>query len=440
MIMKKINIFTFILALLVFAGCDYNEDNFPGYDSAKITDIAQYEGVFAGTYPEEGYFTDHTALQTAVDKMLKDTFKYVDKTSAAKISVLYGDITPGFSAADEAYTLTTEDYDSMGEENGQPGKYDNFDGNMDVDGYLIDFITKKYASLAQGKVVSVSYEFYKEGTKTNSYKKEVSGWHRVELNAFSASLNYEMVRDDYDAMGTESGKPGRYGNFDANMDIDHYVSIMLTQKFPYAMENTTAQVSYAYYANNVTATKSSFYKVSGGSWMGYDPYASIVDVTAKVAEMEFDGTNWILKRLLGGSWKYTFQTSDYQKLVDWVKVNKPAYMSTQNDTDEYYYGAAPGYGNINNKPSTWKSYYNVNGEYDGKSDDEMYDLMDKRIAEGIISHILPDLISTPDTGLSYQITYKLYGGRKGDGFYMQAFMYNESEGKYEVVSAAPIKQ
>lgn len=440
--MKKINIFTFLLALLVFAGCDYNDDNFPGYDSATITDVVQYEGAFAGSYPDEGYFTDRTAMATAIDAMLKDTFKYITKDSEAKISVLFGDVTSGFSAADEAYTLVAADYDAMGEENGQPGRYNNFDANMDVDGYLIDFLGQKYASLAQGKVVSITYQFYASGattTETNSYEKLVSGWHRVELNAFAADISYKMDSADYRAMGTTSGYPGRYYNFDSNMDIDHYIGVMLGQKYPYALENTTAQVTYLYYANSATTERSSYYKHDGVRWNAYDPYADVVDVTTKIAEMSFNGTDWSLTRLLGGSMKIVLAPSHYVQLVDWVKVNKPAYMSTQSDEEEYYFGSSGKYSNINNAYNTWKSYYNVNGQYDGLSNDAMQEVMDARIAEGIIKVLLPEMISTPDTGLSYQVTYAIYGGR-GTGNYMQAFMYNEDEGAYEVVSSTPIKQ
>lgn len=437
--MKKINIFTLLLALLVFAGCDYNEDNFPGYDSAKITDLVQYEGVFSGSYPDDGYFTDRAAMTTAIDKMLKDTFKYIDKSSEAKISVLFGDITPGFSAADVAYTLTADDYDSMGEESGQPGKYNNFDSKMDVDGYLIDFIGKKYASLAQGKIVSISYEFYKEGTKVNSYKLQANGWHKIELNAFAADLTYEMVTEDYDAMGTESGKPGRYDNFDANMDIDHYIGVMLGQKYVYAAENTTAQVTYKYYANSATTTPFRYYQFDGMRWNAYDPYAATIDVTTKIAEMVFNGTDWTLNRLLGGAMKYALAEADYGKLVDWVKVNKPAYMSTQSDVEEYYFGASAKYFNINNAYNTWKNYYNVNGQYDGLSNDQIQEIMDARMAEGIIKVVLPELAATPDPGLSYQVIYNVYNGR-GSGNYMQAFMYNEEKSAFEVVSSIPVKQ
>lgn len=440
--MKKISIFSIIALIASLISCDYNDDNFPGYDNAKLTDVGQYDGVFDRSYPDGGYFTDKTEVESAINTMLKDSILYPDKGYKASITIMFGDVTPGFSREDVAYTLVDADYDSMGEENGQPGKYNNFDNKMDVDGYLIDFITQKYASLVQGKIVSITYMYYETGAgtnaRTNSYKKEVSGWYRIELNAFAADISYKMVTEDYDAMGTESGKPGRYDNFDANMDINQYLDVMLRQKYPYAAVNSTAMVTYDYYASTTTS-RSSYYRFDGIRWGAFDPYADTIDVTAKIAEMEFNGTSWVLDRLLGGSYKYSLTIPDCGKLLDWVKINKPEYVSVQYDNEEFYFGASAHYGNINNDYAKWKETYNKNGEFTGKTDDQVQLIMDERIAWGISNLILPDLISTPDPGVSYQITYNVYKGR-GTGDYMQAFMYNEEEGKYEVVSSVPVKQ
>lgn len=53
---KKIILGLFATALL-WAGCDYNEDNFPGFDDNPLTDVIHYEGDFTGKYPSEGYFS-----------------------------------------------------------------------------------------------------------------------------------------------------------------------------------------------------------------------------------------------------------------------------------------------------------------------------------------------------------------------------------------------
>ncbi len=525
--MKKINIFGLLFALLCLAGCDYNEDNF-GELSPTITDKVNAELAYDGSkYPSDGYFTDKAGVQTAMNEFLVKKYTYCDAGSTAKVSdVLFGDITPGYAAADAKYTLTDDDYVAMGTDAGQPGKYKNFDANMDVDSYLKTFCASKYASLAAGKVVSISYKFYASGAGTStlvqSYKKEGSSWIPVQLQAYAADItdvlvgadaNYTLKDADYTAMGTdagqpgkyknfdakmdveayligfcttkyasnavgyiacitymyygsgatteqymylkktasswmkinfesdyramgiESGKPGKYDNFDANMDIDMYLSTFLKMKYPYTAAGKTAEVTYKYYANQLTTTPSRVYKYDGAVWAAFDPYAETVAVSAKIAEMAFDGKAWILKRLLGGSTGYKLEPADYVKLVAWVLANKPAgYSREGSTTEEYYFGAASGtYNNINNNYNTWRTYYNVNGEYTGKNDEQMQEIMDTRMAEAISDHILPDVYPTPDPGISYVVTYKVYAGR-GAGDYSMNFMYNEETKKFERVS------
>lgn len=432
--MNKKMIFSLFALMLLLAGCDYNDKYFDGYDDNPIADIIQYEGEFTGKYPAEGYFSDRAALQTELNSMLKGIYPYCDKGSTAKVNVQYGDITQDYApvAADEEYTLVKEDYDSMGTEPGQPGKYDNFDANMDVDAFLTAFCDVKYASLAAGKIVSVTYKFYGGGKTSDlvkTYKKVADGWE--EYSSFAPDKELTLATEDYDAMGTESGQPGKYDNFDANMDADFILGIFLKQKYAYAKAGTTCEVTYKYYANKVTSDVSALYKYDGNAWTAYDPFAEILTVSTKIAELSFDGTAWTVLRLLGGTKTITFAATDYQALVDWVIANKPAFLSDQNPTqEEYYFGSSGKYGNINNKYSTWKSFYNVDGYLTGKSDEEIQAIMDEHLAFGIAEVLLPTWIDKPDSGLSYVVVYKIYSGR-GDGNYAMSFMFNEELGMFE---------
>lgn len=421
-------------ALLIMVGCDYNDKYFEGYDDITIPAVANFEGDFTGKYPTEGYFTDRAALEAAVNTMLKGMYKYCDKGSTAKVSVLYGDVTPGYKAADVSYELTEDDYVAMGTENGQPGRYKNFDANMDLDAYLIAFCDTKYADLAVGKAVSITYKFYASGAGTSnkiaSYRKEASGWVAVDLG-YAADSTYTLETEDYDSMGTESGKPGRYDNFDANMDVDLYLTTFLKIKFPYTAVGATCEVFYQYYASGTT-TVSRIYKYDGSIWTYFDPYEDTLEVTTKIAEMEFDGTNWVMLRLMGGSQTIQMTGVEYTLLVDWVKANKPEYMSTQKDNEEYYFGSSAGYSNINNAYNTWRNYYNVNGEYNGLSNDELQAIMDKRLASGISTLLLPGLVPTPDPGLTYVVVYNVYQGR-GTGNYSMSFVFDNTENAFEWV-------
>lgn len=433
--MKK-NFLLSALALLLLVGCDYNDKYFDGLDNIPIPDMVDYEGEFTADYPSDGYFTDRTALEKSVNTMLKGQFPFCDEGSTAKISVLFGDVIPGFSQADASYELQVDDYNAMGEDSGQPGAHDNFDSNMDIDAYLIAFCADKYAALEVGKVVSISYKFYATGagvsTQIKSFKKESAGWVKVELDAYAADLSYTLEDADYDSMGEESGKPGRYNNFDSNMDVDHYLTIFLKGKYPYAAANTVANVSYLYFSGG-TSTRNSFYKYDGAIWLPYDPYTDVVEITTKVANMEFDGSNWVLKRLMGGTSTLNMVLADYTLLLEWVKENKAAYLSTMNPQEEFYFGASAAFGNINNNYSTWKGHYNINGEYDGLSNDQLQLIMDERMAWGIANVILPARLAEPDSGLSYAFIYKVYSGR-GAGDYKMSFMYNDESGEFELIS------
>ena len=252
--MNKNIIFSLFAMLLLLAGCDYNEEHFPGFDDVTRTDVVHFEGEFTGSYPSDGYFMNKAALADAVADMLEDLYPYCDKGSTAKVSVLFGEITEGFKAVtpDVSYTLTTE---------------------------------------------------------------------------------------DYDAMGTESGQPGKYDNFDSNMDVAFYIATFMKNKFAYAEEGVTYEVSYKYYANKTTTTETILMKYDGTNWTEYDPYADVLTVSTKVAEMSYDGNTWSLGRLLGGSKTIVMGYDEYYALVEWVLTNKPAYKDTRYDNSEYYFGS-----------------------------------------------------------------------------------------------------
>ena len=130
--MNKKLIYSLCAASFLMTACDYNEDNFPGFDQEPLTDVIYYEGDFTGKYPAEGYFSlvqgDEEAgkatIEEALISMLEDTYPYCDKGSSAKIKVKVADVLPPQGTdvvADEEYELTTADYDGMGTDDKQPG-------------------------------------------------------------------------------------------------------------------------------------------------------------------------------------------------------------------------------------------------------------------------------------------------------------------------------
>ncbi|MDL2245544.1 hypothetical protein LJC54_08610 [Parabacteroides sp. OttesenSCG-928-J18] len=437
--MKKINIYISLLAILLLAGCDYNEEHFSGYDSNLVKDVIAYTGEYTGEYPDAGYFTDRTSLTTAVDKMLKGIYLYNDKNSTAKVSILYGETTPGYSLPKEDYSLKAEDYDSMGKGAGQPGEHDYFDASMDINGYLIDFVAKKYASLATGDIVTIYYLFNeadgKKETLTTSFKKEAYGWDKTELNSFIASYYYTLIADDYKEMGNGTNEPGEKNYFTSAMNIDGYLGSFLRMQYPYAIAEKTAVVVYNYLEKGAVITKTSVYEFDGTNWNSYDPYASVMTVTTKIADMKYDGSNWSLNLLIGGSVEVTIKKDELLYLVEWVKNNKYAYWV--DDLNEFYYGSAAKWGEVNNNYTNWKAN-DPNNEYASLSDDQLQALMDKRISEGFASHVLPALYSDPNPELSYDVSYNVYRGNRA-GWNIVSFMYDKDKKVFYEI-AAPAKK
>lgn len=149
--MKK-NIFLTLAAGLALAtSCVNVNDNFDLSGAKDVDNVIAVEEDFAGKYPSEGYFSSKADMESAISTWLMGKYLACDAGSTAKISVKYGP---------KEYVLTSADYDSMGEEKGQPGKYDNFDSKMDVDAYITAFLTTKYPEATEGEVRNIGYKFY----------------------------------------------------------------------------------------------------------------------------------------------------------------------------------------------------------------------------------------------------------------------------------------
>lgn len=178
--MNKKLIYSLCAASFLITACDYNEDNFPGFDQEPLTDVIYYEGDFTGKYPTEGYFSivqgnedaGKETIEKALISMLEDTYPYCDKGSSAKIKVKVADVMPEQMeepAFDDKYTLQKEDYDAMGTGKGQPGEHDNFSSTAKPNDYLPAFCATKFADKAEGIVMKVTYVYY-SGKAVNEYK------------------------------------------------------------------------------------------------------------------------------------------------------------------------------------------------------------------------------------------------------------------------------
>lgn len=437
--MNKKLIYGLCAASFLMTACDYNEDNFPGFDQEPLTDVVYYEGEFTGKYPTEGYFSlvqgdeesGKATIEKALIEMLEDTYPYCDKGSSAKIKVKVADVMPSQEkepAYEDAYELSTADYDAMGTGKNEPGEHDNFSYRIDPNDYLPDFCAGKYADKAEGVTT----------TQAKYYKKGADGWTEEPLIPYDADKKLPLEEQDYDAMGIEAGEPGANDTFVSDEQADAYLPIFLQNKYTYvAKEGLTVEVTYKVSGKE----KKTIYRYNGSAWEVYNPKASIVvSVTERITVMKFDGKEWKLSNLISDIKELSLTNAEYTKLVEWVKENKPEFMSTQNTTSEYYFGADTKNNNINNKYSTWTQYYNVDGYLNDLKDEEIQVIMDERLAkEAFPLILLPDMVDNPDPDISYTVIYKIYGGR-GNGNYAMSFYYSKEDNAYTWDEMAPVMQ
>lgn len=447
--MNKKLIYGLCAASFLMTACDYNEDNFPGFDQEPLTDVVYYEGEFTGKYPTEGYFSlvqgdeesGKATIEKALIEMLEDTYPYCDKGSSAKIKVKVADVMPSQEkepAYEDAYELSTA---AMGTGKNEPGEHDNFSYRIDPNDYLPDFCAGKYADKAEGFICKIIYKYYSNRVTTTQakyYKKGADGWTEEPLIPYDADKKLPLEEQDYDAMGIEAGEPGANDTFVSDEQADAYLPIFLQNKYTYvAKEGLTVEVTYKVSGKE----KKTIYRYNGSAWEVYNPKASIVvSVTERITVMKFDGKEWKLSNLISDIKELSLTNAEYTKLVEWVKENKPEFMSTQNTTSEYYFGADTKNNNINNKYSTWTQYYNVDGYLNDLKDEEIQVIMDERLAkEAFPLILLPDMVDNPDPDISYTVIYKIYGGR-GNGNYAMSFYYSKEDNAYTWDEMAPVMQ
>lgn len=440
-------------SLLLLASCDYNEDNFPGFDDDPITDVIYYEGEFTGKYPAEGYFNliqgneevGKAAIESALVSMLKTTYPYCDKGSSAKITVKVASLLPSQEKEPVyavSYTLLKDDYDAMGSDKNQPGQYDNFSKSINPNDFLPAFCATKYADKAEGTIVKITYLFYVSKTEqynqSKYYKKGASGWTEESLISYIPDKKYTLVNADYAIMGTGEGEPGAANEFATADKADACLIVFLKNKYAYvATDGMTVEVTYKLAGKNT----SKIYRYYGDAWGIYNPKESvIISIADRITVMKFDGKGWKLANLISKVTKQTMVKADYTSLFEWVKANKSAgFLSTQGKDEEYYTGSSSAYGNINNNYSTWSKYYNVDGYLNGLENDEIQAVMDKQLAEVIATVLLPAWITKPDPDISYTVIHKIYGGR-GSGDYAMSFYYNAEDNVYTWDEMIPIMQ
>ncbi len=109
---------------------------------------------------------------------------------------------------------------------------------------------------------------------------------------------FYLSKSDYDAMGENSGRPGRFNNFSSSVAPEDYLPTFLgiTSPYNFAQEEDQLFVIYRFF-NGSTVLRGNSYRVVNGEW------------TPSQTQLQFghDGKKWVPDNTL----KYTFVPSDY---------------------------------------------------------------------------------------------------------------------------------
>lgn len=154
-------------ASLTVASCDYNEDNFPGYDSEVIpsnvanivytlTD-ADYEA-FGGNVATNKYFSDQDHPDNYLPDWLAETYFTADAGSAANITYRFKTVYPQYQSIPYDQ-LTADDYEIIW---GTGYNNATFLNASNV-GRMYRILNEKYADPKKDDLVMVEYQYSEDG-------------------------------------------------------------------------------------------------------------------------------------------------------------------------------------------------------------------------------------------------------------------------------------
>lgn len=344
--MKRSILYSLMAVLLVLTGRVNVNEKYDLDGVADPTNVASFEEKFAGDYPSEGYFTSKAQLTETVSKWLMSKYLACDKGSTAKISVKFGSV---------GYVLTNEDYESMGKEAGQPGKYHNFDYSMDVDTYITAFLASKFPNAGEGALYKIGYKYYSNKVTTDMervYELESGTWilstATGNVEDCVAMMNFEgytkgwildklvgsiaaftLEKADYQALldWVLKNKEGKGSNGQGYID-DRYD--------PVTAEYWFGVSTYYPNINNLTATWKNYYNPDG-----YLDNMSTDEILAMMEErLQWGFINIVLPRLVEAPDENTTYEIHYTLYNDAKQTVYP-YMTFKWDGSKYNYASGP---------------------------------------------------------------------------------------------------
>ncbi|SFZ89765.1 hypothetical protein SAMN05428642_101549 [Flaviramulus basaltis] len=198
------------------------------------------------------------------------------------------------------YYLTSNDYDSMGEASGQPGRYNNFSSSIPADTYISTFLGINNPYAQEEDEIIVIYKYYSSSanatqTRGNLYTYTNGVWVAYQSTISTTlqfglengiwipdnTIKYSLTDADYTYMGeTLSDDPNysskvatllNYADYDSSWsqdDIIYSLGVLLDYLDPNAVEGQKYQLSYLVYAGGLSEFTITLIKTDG-EWVVY---------------------------------------------------------------------------------------------------------------------------------------------------------------------------
>jgi hypothetical protein len=184
-----------------------------------------------------------------------------------------------WGVSEGVYYLSDADFESMGENSGQPGRYNNFSSSIAPNDYLPTFLKGKFPYAQEGDVFSLVYRYFDDGAilkgSTYSYSNGVWGDLNYTIDfshdgsIWAPATKYELVDADYTLIADTYRAVEGYESVVANLEsygnistynwedeqIDAAVNTVLKTRFPDAQEGQNFDVIVFVYngsSQNVT--------------------------------------------------------------------------------------------------------------------------------------------------------------------------------------------
>lgn len=218
--MKKIYLFsTLVAGLLMFNSCD-NEPDFPGLDKeSQITNVAKYVTEYTGVV-----FAENNPARNTLPAWLDTKYKTADKGSTAMVDYKYTLTTPEYITALGAtvpYTLGAEDYrEAWGEES----TLNYFSPSKPARSFLPAILGKAIAEPEEGDIIAATYNEAEEDGSAPVFKEDfesgtLDNWESLN---FAGSNTWRTSVFDNNTYAQQS----------AYRDADGYLNSYLISKKP----------------------------------------------------------------------------------------------------------------------------------------------------------------------------------------------------------------